>query len=130
MRYTYREAEEVFIRLARALDKPIFRGMDRAEVVGSWKLSNQPQYGGYVIQEIVSPSLATSTPLGDRRLSAKEFVYACELAILAVRLEQEKNQKYLKAIRASGYLAEAADAPVGMEPAPYPVTAGRFPWLP
>ena len=41
--------------------------------IGTWILDSAPGYGGYVVEEICSPGMGRSRPLGEMRMSPKEF---------------------------------------------------------
>lgn len=91
-RYTTKNAEAAFERLAAALGKstaktggPIWARIGDRNVarVGAWLLDHNSIYGGFVVAEIVNEGGGESHPLGERRMSAREF---CEAVYLAERV--------------------------------------------
>ncbi len=82
-RYTKRDAEAAFGRLARRLDKDCFDPFR----VGAWTLDHNATYGGFVIAEIVNEHGGETRPFGDRRMSAREFVQSVDFALRAIEVK-------------------------------------------
>lgn len=97
MRYTTKHAESAFAALADAIGATVADsswGISDPRRDGAWFLDHNATYGGYVIRAYVPSSpprdgddrpqsyTAETSPLDDRRRSAREF---CETAWFAVR---------------------------------------------
>lgn len=78
MRYTRHDADVAFTRLCMLLNKTPGKWNE----VGAWQLDYNATYGGYVVNEISTPGGGVRTPLGDRRMVAREF---CEAVWFAER---------------------------------------------
>ena len=99
-RYTRTDAENALERLAAALGKPLghYRKLRGGEVStfgsdtyttipGGWALDYNPTYGGCVIEEIDDRGgTSVRRPLGDRRMSPREFVDSVWFALNAIEL--------------------------------------------
>jgi hypothetical protein len=111
-RYTRKDAEAAFARLASALGKTwsdregkLWKGayyeptaagqlwtregnQNRAHV-GAWTLDHNSIYGGYVIHEMYNEGGGVSEPFGGMRRNARDFcdaVYFAENALRATKL--------------------------------------------
>lgn len=99
MRYTDKDCKKWAKDLADILGKKFDdycwteeNGKNKA-IVGCWRLSYNPIYGGCVIEEIVNEAGGASRPLGER-LPPREFVNAVNFAIKAIMIyEKEKLGK-------------------------------------
>jgi len=69
-RFTRKDAEKAFQNLCELLGKHVAK--DHRDV-GGWRLDYNSVYGGYVVEEIANEFGAVSRPLGDGRVSAREF---------------------------------------------------------
>ena len=100
-RYTRKDAEAALQRLTKALDKPLghYRPCAQGEsnmganhtfttIPGGWALDYNPVYGGCVIEELADVPGETwiRHPMGERRMSPREFVQMCNRAIDAVSI--------------------------------------------
>jgi hypothetical protein len=110
-RYTRKDAEAAFARLASALGKTwsvtgaLFEGnywesksvgtlwtregSDNRAHVGAWTLDCNPTYGGYVIEEIANEGGGVTQPFGSMRRNAREFCDAVYFAENAIRFATE-----------------------------------------
>lgn len=70
MRYSRKDAESAFHTLCLVLGR---RAATSWNDVGAWQLDWASEYGGYVVQEIMTDSGAVTCPLGDLRRTAREF---------------------------------------------------------
>jgi hypothetical protein len=92
-RYTRKNAEAAFERLAQKLGKPTAKSTGKATwrrvgdrnvaTVGQWALDHNSIYGGFVVVEIVNEGGGEAHPLGDRRMPAREF---CQSIYFAERV--------------------------------------------
>lgn len=80
-RYTRKDAEAAFVHLCRAVGKGTATSYND---VGAWTLDYNATYGGAVVAEIVNDGGGQSHPLGDRRMSPREFCAAAWFAIRAI----------------------------------------------
>jgi hypothetical protein len=111
-RYTRKDAEAAFARLASTLGKtwsdqhgklwkgnywePVadgtlwtLEGNENSARVGAWGLDYNPTYGGFVIEEIFNEGGGVSQPFGSMRRSARDFcdaVYFAENALRAAKV--------------------------------------------
>lgn len=92
-RYTRKDAERAFDRLATALDKPhsadgggSWRQEDGQNVatVGWWELDYYAIGGGFTIHEIANEGGGVHCPLGSMRRPARVFVDSCRFAMDAM----------------------------------------------
>jgi len=107
-RYTRKDAEAAFARLAAALGKtwsdrngqlwkgdywePVAdgtlwtrQGSENHARVGAWTLDHNAIYGGYVIEEMYNEGGGVSQPFGSMRRSARDFCDAVAFAENALR---------------------------------------------
>lgn len=93
-RYTRKNAEQAFDRLATALGKShaengsgSWRRVDGQNVatVGWWELDYNGTYGGFVIHEIANEAGGVSCPMGHGRLPARAFCSHVSFAMDALR---------------------------------------------
>jgi hypothetical protein len=103
-RYTRRDAEAAFERLAAAVGAkiadPSWKLTDRRRL-GAWILDHNSVYGGYVIEAYVSDSpprderkqayTAVTRPMGDTRRNARDFADACHFAARAIEAARGGN---------------------------------------
>lgn len=91
MKYTRTHAQAAYERLRDALGKQEHvwkkdaKGHLRA-TPGQWTLDYNAMYGGARIEEIHNDAGAVTTPLGDNRMSPREFVYAVRFALDVLRV--------------------------------------------
>jgi hypothetical protein len=86
MRFTRTDAEGAFQRLAEALHKPTDCWIEGGKArVGAWRLDYNPTYGGAVIEEMMNEGGGVRRPLGDYRMSPREFYYAVRMSLDALR---------------------------------------------
>lgn len=78
MKYTKKEVQGMFIRLAKAMNKNIDGGKYNGLV-----LDYAPVYGGYVIEEL-GPKGGCHHPFGSLRRSAKEMYLSMHMAAQAL----------------------------------------------
>lgn len=109
-RYTRKDAEHAFARLASALGKtwsdregklwhgnywePAPAGQlwervrsENRAAVGAWSLDYNPVYGGFVIEEMHNAGGGVSQPFGSMRRTAREFCDAVYFAENALRAQ-------------------------------------------
>lgn len=105
-RYTRRDAESAFQRLADAVGAkiadPAWKITDKRRE-GAWILDHNSVYGGYVIEAYVPDSpphddrpqayTAVTQPFGYERRSAREFAGACHFAARAVEASRGKRRR-------------------------------------
>jgi hypothetical protein len=84
MTYNKKEAERLFLRLAKKMNKEV-----TGHAAGTWYLDSATHYGGYVIEE--QEANGGVRQLFGRRLPCREFCKAVEFA-LDVLDYQENNQ--------------------------------------
>ena len=80
-RGTKAQVDRVFARLLEVLGKRLAKSY---KDVGGWQLDYNPTYGGYMIEEIHNDKGGVCTPMGQRRMPAREFHEALHFAISAV----------------------------------------------
>ena len=80
-RYTYKDAEKCFERLLSALGKRRARAYSD---VGGWTLDYNPIHGGVIIEEIANTGGGVHHPIGEGRLTPKEFCYTVNFTIRAL----------------------------------------------
>lgn len=91
MKYTKKEVQGMFNRLAKAMNK-IVDGGNYDELV----LDYAPIYGGYVIEQL-GPEGGCSHPFGSLRRSAREMYLSLHMTAQAlenIRYRQEQLNKY------------------------------------
>lgn len=95
-RYTRRDAEQAFERLADAVGAkvadPAWKTTDKRRL-GAWTLDHNSVYGGYVIEAFVADTprddghqayTAVTRPMGDYRHTARDFAQMCHFAVRAI----------------------------------------------
>lgn len=92
-RYTIKDAERAFERLATVLDKGTEQWVKDPEresgsraVIGAWALDYNPIYGGCVITEICNVNGGITHPMGDSRRTPREFCAMVRFAIDAIKV--------------------------------------------
>lgn len=95
-RYTAKDAQRAFERLAKALGKQTgpFYLKDEATgkyipQVGTWKLDYNPIYGGIAIEELASDAGAENRPFGlGSRMTPREFCRTVDFVLTALHIAQ------------------------------------------
>ena len=74
-RTTKVEVRNAFQRLCEICNRKIldYAIWPEDKQIGSWRLDSAPGYSGYIVEEINNDGLGVSRPLGDLRMSPKEF---------------------------------------------------------
>lgn len=91
MKYTKKEVQGMFNRLAKAMNKIVDGGNYDGLV-----LNYAPIYGGYVIEQL-GPAGGCSHPFGSLRRSAREMYLSLHMTAQAledIRYKQEQLNKY------------------------------------
>lgn len=79
-RYTRKDAEAALDRLCAATGR---RKANWHGDIGGLQLDYAACYGGFVVHEVVTSGGGVSTPLGDRRMPARQFCESINFALRA-----------------------------------------------
>lgn len=138
-RYSRKDAEAAFERLATALHKPIghYRPLESGEtsnynpsadfstIPGGWAL-DYSAYGGYVVHQIDQRGgTGVYEPFGSRRRSTREFCDAVRFALDALDLERKGS---LIDVYPAGRLCPDCGSAPGIDETPHEANCPRANW--
>jgi len=85
-RFTRKDAEKALQDLCALLGKRVAKEWND---VGAWRLDYNPTYGGFVVEQIDDEHGSISRPLGDTRVSAREFWERVHFTWRALRAKEQ-----------------------------------------